>query len=270
MNHAATLDEQSVRAILSWAAERQSSIAASILSDGQWCNLRSHLVQYDPDANVLKIHYPILTDGSVQPEITAGTELGISLRRGHKKCVFVCRVLMRQTEIGPDDRGMDCLLVRSPQQMRELQRRAYQRVIIPEDRFIAVRLWQGGLPSQTDPEPQCPEPQSSALPPTWPICSGRLANVSLGGMLVDIRCDQNPRMGVGEIVGVEITHQPSRPPLAAEAQYRHCVMTGPGRMGLGLQFLGLEHNLPNHTSIHDLAEFVRHLRTSGSHPARED
>ncbi len=256
MNHGATLDEQTARSILAWASERQTSIAASILSEGRWCNLRSHLIQYDANSNVLKILYPIVTDGGAQPEIAAGDDLGISLRRGHKKCVFVCRVLMRLSDEGADGQKTDCLIVRSPQQMRELQRRVYQRIIIPEDQFIAVRLWQGGLPVEGS--------------PCWPICSGRAANVSLGGVLVDIRSDQNPRLGVGEVVGVELTHQPNLPPMSAEAQYRHCLMTGPKRMGLGLQFLGLEHDRPNQTSIAELAEFVRSLRTGGARSDRDD
>lgn len=256
MNHANTLNEQSVRSILAWAAERQSPISASLLTEGRWCILRSQLMQYDPAGHALKILYPFVAEEGRQPEITIGQELGISLRRGHKKCVFVCRVLMRQSDHSDSGQRVDCLILRAPRQMRELQRRVYQRVIIPEDRFVAVRLWQGSLPSQGE--------------PCWPICSGRAANISLGGVLVDIRSEQNPRLGVGELVGVEITHMPSKPPLALEAQYRHCLMTGPERMGLGLQFLGLEHDRPNRTSIAELAGFVRGLRAAGARIDRED
>ncbi|RIK65726.1 MAG: hypothetical protein DCC65_12015 [Planctomycetota bacterium] len=256
MSRAATLDETSLRSILTWAAERQAPVTASLISEGRWCNLRSHVIRYDGQAHVLQIVYPISTDTMAPPEITAGEELGLSLRRGHKKCVFVCQVLMRRLDKGGDGQALDTLVVRAPRQMRELQRRVYQRVIIPEERFIATRLWQGGLPSPGE--------------PCWPICSGRVANMSLGGMLMDIRADQNPRLGVGDVVGVEITHMPGREPLMAEAQYRHCVMTGADRIGIGLQFVGLEHERPGRTGISELAEFVRSLRAGGARIDREE
>lgn len=248
MTRGMVLDADSATAILAWAAQRQMPITASLLSEGRWCNLRSHLIRYDGERNVLQIVYPIALDNLAPPEIAAGEELGISLRRGHKKCIFVSPVLMRSQDQAADGQAVDTLVVRGPAQMRELQRRVYQRVTVPPERFIAVKLWQGGLPT--------------ADSATWPLCSGRLDNASVGGILVDIRSDQNPRLGVGDLVGVEITDSPGRPPLLAEAQYRHCLMRGEGRMGLGLQFLGLEHDLPNRASISQIADFVRALRAS--------
>jgi c-di-GMP-binding flagellar brake protein YcgR len=246
MTRSMVLDADSAVSILAWAAQRQMPITASLLTEGRWCNLRSHMIRYDAERNVIQIVYPISLDTGAPPEIAAGEELGISLRRGHKKCIFVSPVLMRSQDQSADGQAVDTLVVRGPAQMRELQRRVYQRVMIPQDRFIAVKLWQGGLPA--------------ADSATWPLCSGRLDNASVGGILVDIRSDQNPRLGVGDLVGVEITTAPGRAPIIAEAQYRHCVMRGPGRMGLGLQFLGLEHDLPDRTNISQIADFVRALR----------
>jgi hypothetical protein len=243
------LEPGAATAILSWAAERQTPITASLLTEGRWCNLRSHFVRYDADRKLIQIIYPISVDSLALPEIAPGEELGISLRRGHKKCIFVSPVMMRSTEKSPDGQSVDTLVVRGPDEVRELQRRVYQRTTVPQDRFIAVKLWQGGLPT--------------AVGTSWPLCAGRLDNASVGGILIDIRSDQNPRLGVGDLVGVEITAQPGRPPLLAEAQYRHCVMCGPGRMGLGLQFLGLEHDLPDRATLAQIADFVRSLRESG-------
>lgn len=250
MTHGAVLDPGTATAILSWAVERQTPITASLLTEGRWCNLRSHFVRYDVERNLIQIVYPISVDTLAPPEIAAGEELGISFRRGHKKCIFVSPVMMRSLDKCAEGQAVDTLVVRGPTEVRELQRRVYQRITVAPDRFIAVKLWQGGLPTRGG--------------ANWPICSGRLDNASVGGLLVDIRSDQNPRLGVGDLVGVEITIAPGRPPVLAEAQYRHCTMKGPGRMGLGLQFLGLEHNLPDRASISQIADFVRSLRESSS------
>jgi hypothetical protein len=51
-----------------------------------------------------------------------------------------------------------------------------------------------------------------------------------------------------------------RPPLMLDAQYRHCAISSPGRLGLGFQFLGLEHPQPGRATLGEMAEFVKDLR----------
>jgi c-di-GMP-binding flagellar brake protein YcgR len=250
MNRGNLLDLDSQRSVLEWAAQRQVAITVSLLADQRWCNFRSQLIGFDPQQSLLQIAYPIASAGDVPAEIVPGDQVGISFRRGHKKCVFVSPVIMRRLDAPDDGQPADTLLIRAPQQLRELQRRAYQRIDLPPDHFIAVKVWQGGLPSPGE--------------PCWPICSGRVGNISVGGTLVDVRADQNPRLGVGDAVGLEITVAQGHPPLMAEAQYRHCTMTGPDRVGLGLQFLGLEHDLPGRSSITEIADFVRGLQCSAA------
>lgn len=247
MSRGLVLDQESQRSILQWAVQRRTAITISVLTEGRWCNLRSQLLRID--RNLLQIAYPVASGTETACEIVVGDELGISFRRGHKKCIFVSPVVLRRTDPDPEGKVVDTLYVRVPDQLRELQRRAYQRITVPEDRFLAVKLWQGGIPAAGE--------------PSWPLCSGRIANISVGGVLVDIRADQNPRLAVGDIAGLEISVQPCRPPLLVEAQYRHCTVSGFGRIGLGMQLLGLEHGLPGRASITELADLVRSLMRGG-------
>jgi len=146
------------------------------------------------------------------------------------------------------------LVLRTPAEIRELQRRVYQRLVIPQESFIAIKIWEGGVPLEGG--------------VAWPLCSGRVANVSVGGVLVDVRVDQNPRLHSGDIVGVEITTRPGSPSICVDAQYRHCVMTGEDRLGLGFQFVGLEHDQAGHSSVLEVAEYVRSLRRTNSEPPK--
>lgn len=240
------LEPTAQQSILRWAVDKQADIIVSYAADEDWINLRSRFIRFDHDQGLLQIAYPFSPDRGAPPELAAGMELGIAFRRSHKKCLFVSPIVMRQSEPDTDGQPMDTLILRTPEKMRELQRRAYQRVTIPQDRFIAVKLWEGGVH----------EPGTVA----WPICSGRVANMSVGGILVDIRVDQNPRLNVGDMVGVEITTRPGSSPIVAEGRYRHCVMNGEDRLGLGFQFLGLEHEVLGRSSITEVADFVRKLR----------
>ncbi|MCG8406832.1 MAG: PilZ domain-containing protein [Phycisphaerales bacterium] len=234
------------RSILEWAVEKRADIMVSCATDEGWINLRSQFIRFDPEQGLLQITYPMAPDLGAPPELTVGMALGISFRRSHKKCLFVSPIVMRRVESDENGDQRDTLILRTPEQMRELQRRAYQRVTIPSDHFIAVKLWEGGVP----------DPQAVA----WPLCSGRVANMSMGGVLMDIRADQNPRLRVGDVVGIEITVRTSSQPIVVEGRYRHCVMHGKDRLGLGFQFLGLEHEVEGRSSIMEVAEFVRNVR----------
>lgn len=251
MTGSATLDRQTERSILQWAADRQAPAAVSFCVDERWTNLQGRFWRYDPNQHMVQIMFPPAADGSALDEIGPGSSLGVSFRRGHKKCILVGQVVLRQMETDSGGQPADTLVVRISDETRELQRRVYQRVALPPDRFVAVKLWEGGLP----------QPGRAS----WPLCAGRLGNISAGGLLVEIRADQNPRLKVGDLVGVEITAVQGGQPLALEAQYRHCCLKGVDRLGLGLQFVGLEHDLPGRSSLTRVADFVRALqRTSAS------
>ena len=249
MTTGALLDESSLAATLAWAAQKKSPLTVSLLTEDGWHSLRSSVIRNDPEKGVFQIVFPIAPASAAPPEITVGQELGIALRRGHKKCVFVSRILLRRADKTDDGEPVDTLLLKAPTQMRELQRRVYQRVVIPAEYLIPVKLWHGGLPNRGE--------------TAWPLCSGRLSNVSLGGILLDIAADQNPQLGVGDLVGVQIKPEPDAAAILVEAQYRHCLVTSPGRIGIGLQFIGLEHDRPGRTSITEIAQFVKHARQFG-------
>jgi hypothetical protein len=114
-------------------------------------------------------------------ELVPGQQVGVSFRRGHKKCIFSTIIVLRRNEPAGSGAALDTLILRCPEQMHELQRRAYERVICPPDRFIAVRLWEG---------------LGAGHEGSWPLCSGRVANLSVGGVQIDIRQDHNPQLSI--------------------------------------------------------------------------
>ena len=249
MTLSAGLDQSAKESVFDWAVRKKADLAVSYPVENGWVNLRSQLIQFDADQALLQIAYPFMTQQGTPPEIAIGTQLGISFRRGHKKCLFVSPVVLRNRATAEDGDQIDALVLQAPEQVRELQRRAYQRAVIPTDWFVAVKLWEGGLPDEGS--------------VSWPLCSGRVTNISVGGILVEIQADHNPRLRAGDNVGVEITIRPGSPPLFVEGRYRHCVMNGQDRLGLGFQFVGLEHDLPGRSSLIQVADYVRSIRGGG-------
>lgn len=245
MSREEVLESKSDAMVLKWAAERKVPATVSIKCDENWSVLKSHFLRLDEESGVFQIAYPS-GDGEAPVETAPGQQLGIAFRRGHKKCLFTTSVVMRRRECIPDLGEVETVVLRCPDRIREVQRRAYQRVTVPPEVFIAIKLWEGGAPTSHE--------------PSWPICSGRIGNASVGGVLVDVREDQNPRLTIGDLVGVEITVSPGKPPLIVEAQYRHSAVAASGRLGLGFQFVGLEHELPGRASLSELTGFVRGLQ----------
>ncbi len=252
MNQGTLIGPSSQRSILMWAVQRRIPATISVLAGGCWHNYRSQLLALE--GNLLRVRYPAPTTDAPAADLTPGEQVGVSFRRGHKKCLFVSTVVLRQQAGDAADEPHEALVLRVPEEMRELQRRAYQRVIVPPDWLIAARVFAGGLPLDGE--------------PAVPSCAGRIRNISVGGVLVDIRADQNPRLGVGDIVGLEITPHPGRRPLLAEAQYRHCAMIGADRIGLGMQLLGLEHNVPGRASIVEVAALVKEVQREAARRSR--
>ncbi len=253
--HGDAADPSPIESVLVWAASKRVPVTVSLEQDGCWQNVRTQLVEFDAGEKLLKLELapPASVGGegiAVAPlalQLAPGQLVGMTFRRGHKKCVFVTRVVVLQSADGSDPGGAaPTLVLRAPRDVKELQRRSYQRITLPPDQFVAVRLWQGGLPSKEQ--------------TVGPSCSGRVGNISLGGVLVDIRKEHNPRLAAGENVGVEITPRPGAAPLLVEGQYRHCVITGEDRLGLGIQFLGLERERPGCSTLADVNALIGDVR----------
>lgn len=232
-----------------WALQKRAELMISCAVDGEWVTLRSHVLRVDTEQQIVQIAYPMPHGHQTQVEISPGDEVGIAFRKGHKKCIFVSPVVVRRRDEDIGGSPMDTLIVRMPKQVREFQRRAYQRATVRGDRLIPVKLWQGGAPRGSD--------------GGFPICSGRLVNVSMGGVLMEIREQQNPRLRTGDQVGIEILPRPDAAPIVLEGRYRHSVARGDGRIGLGFQFVGLEHGSADKSIMETLAEFVRSIRRRG-------
>ncbi|MCB9857619.1 MAG: PilZ domain-containing protein [Phycisphaerales bacterium] len=227
-----------------WAAEKLVDLVITQAVEGEWASFRSKLLGYDQKSGAILIARPEPANEGQRVDVSRDAELGVAFRRGHKKCLFVSRVSEDLSAVA--DAVPGTLVLAPPTDVRSVQRRAYQRVVIPSHRFIAAKIWDGGLPGDNG--------------VSYPVSSGRVSNVSVGGVMVDVRSDQNPRLQVGDLVGIEVTQRPGMRPLLVEAQYRHCVMHSDDRLGLGFQFVGLEHDLPGRSTLEEVKLFASAVR----------
>jgi hypothetical protein len=125
----------------------------------------------------------------------------------------------------------------------------YYRVPVPAESQVPVRFWQGGLIP-------CPP-----IPPVdRPVTTGRLFDLSVGGMRVMIARTDDPRLALNDVVGVEFRPELRQPNFVLEACFRHVDSVGAAKLSLGFQFIGLEVSSDGPAILTRLAQAVTRLQ----------
>lgn len=247
------LDADARARILEWAAGRHEAAVLSLQSNGEWVVFPSRFVSADADRGRVELAYPREDAGQAPPEITPLDPLGVSFRRGHKKCSFSTSVLERRTE--PD--GEPVLVVQMPTEMHEFQRRVFQRVAVPLSRSLHATIQPTGTQS-TRPA----DARSDAK------LVGVVKNVSASGMLVAIGAEHATVLRLGDRALLMACLSRGTEADRLEAVVRHVTVLPPNHVGFGFQFLGLEATRKGCESLQRLASLVEELRrppTGGSH-----
>lgn len=180
-------------------------------------------------------------DGSAPVEFATEQDVGLTFRRGHKKCL--CHTIVRAVTHRDGSPALGLVL---PEQIQELQRRVFERTMVPPGRTIQIEV----RPLQGQ---------------AGGAASGTLDDVSAGGVRV--------RVGVIEPLQLGATYQcrflpsPGCEGLTLDAVLRHAEAPVNGRASLGFQFIGLEASAAGYEQLLDLARFVKSLQRMSPHHA---
>jgi hypothetical protein len=188
---------------------------------------------------------PAEAGGDSTQTLGAGERIGLSFRRGHKKCMCATTVVghtLCDTET-PGIRAA-CLELQWPQTLQELQRRVYYRVT-PPGKPVLIRLWRGGVVARPNAEQQ---PRG--------IVTGTMLDLSAGGVRV-VSTDVDPEMFTeGESIGCAFTPKARGETFVLDAIFRHFLRDAQGQMSFGLQFVGLEATDRGRKMLSSLARVV--------------
>jgi len=177
------------------------------------------------------------------PTFFAGQRLGISFRRGHKKCMFASIALSHAVQQVAGQRIL-ALEAQWPQTLQELQRRVYYRVE-PPGRTVRVRFWRGGVSARAD-----------AAQTEVQTYTGSLLDLSAGGMRILSTEVTGDTFTEGEAVGCSFIPKPRAETLVVDGVYRHFQVESDGRVSVGVQFVGLEATDRGRQILSDLAAVV--------------
>ncbi len=192
-------------------------------------------------AFLAKIPVPDHADDLVLPK--PGEKLGCTFRVDHRKCMFPTVLESARPE---QDRFL--VTLRWPDQIQQLQRRAYDRVRLPDGMVVAVRIWR-------DSGAAC-----DGSPDARAVRHGQLEDISAGGMRVKLADPEG--LEIERTYRCAFTPRPGKPPLMLEAILRHRETADHGRASLGFQFVGLEMIPDGQRLLDRLTRLVNRLKFS--------
>ncbi len=207
------------------AIDRKVPALITINRDGCWANLHSRVLAIH-GSHLLLEHPPYHPD-EVPHEFVPAERIGVSFKLKHHKHVFSATLVGREQFTLEDGSQVHALAVVAPSRMQRLQRRAFLRAPVPENRIVRASFWLGSCACEP-----------AGVSPTAPVWSGYVMNISAGGF--QLSCDPAAVDGMeaGDNVGVRLTFDAGSESVYSDAQFRHMELTE-GRAMLGFQFIGL-------------------------------
>jgi hypothetical protein len=229
------------------AARRSTPVVLTRREERNWTSHKAHFQGADDSRTRLTITAceEILQARGGPP--VRGERIGVAFRRGHRKCMF--------SAVIEDVQAADTLVVKWPDQIQELQRRAYYRVSPPRGITLPVRFW-------------VPEgrPHGALAQPPENAWIGTVIDLSAGGMRIS--CRENPSLELGQTVLCHFAHKRGAPPLSVEASLRHRQPGDRSEESLGLQFIGLETTSTGQKCLVRLAKIVSEFQQSNYRASR--
>lgn len=231
--------------ILEDAIERQLRTSLSFRRAKDWHTRKSAFVSRHQASSSLCIKVLTPRESPPFPLPHPGDTLGVTFRLNHRKCLFGGKVYSIRQEDGH-------LLVTLgwPDHLQQVQRRAFERVVVPHGQVIAVRFWRDDEPSSADRN----------------VRHGQLENLSAGGMCLKAAGCSETR--AGDAYKCVFAPNPNAPSLILDARLQHCETAEQGRVLLGFRFVGLEATPEGRASLDRLAHFVSRFQHTQAKAAR--
>lgn len=234
--------------VLGESIRQQRRLVLTHNSDDGWRTFKGAFALGSASASELLVRI-LRFDGDAEEFFPSeGDTLGGTFRVGHKKCMF-CTVV-QSVQVQPT---AALLGLRWPEQIQQLQRRAYERAAPPRGTIVAVRFWR-----ETSAADRALESRA--------VRHGQLEDISCGGMR--IRVADPKEVEIGADYRCVFTPRPGKPSIVLDAILRHREAVDSGRASLGFQFVGLETTPDSLRTLDRLARVISHFRHAASRKSR--
>lgn len=226
------------RNLLSQAVQKRTPVTLTNNVDSLWRVYKSHFLSLR--GNHLVLSQPIPDEADCHLEPGAGQELAVSFKKGYNKYLFLTKVIKAdQYELEPGN-SIPVINVYAPDHVEKVQRRVYNRADVPHDNPVTVTFRR----SRAD----------SGDTQSW---QGQLSNLSAGGLAVQMKAADVPKLPDNEQVTMQFIPLPGHDEIQLEARYRHSTeSTETGLSIVGFQIIGLEVSQQGQAMLRRIARVV--------------
>jgi hypothetical protein len=238
------------------AVERRLPVVLTRKADNTWVSCKSRFLAEGADQTLI-IEAPGPSEAGTPVEFAPGDHVGLSFRRGHKKCLCSASVAHFTNFSLDDGSRIPALTIQKPQTVRQLQRRAYNRSAVQPPLAFDVAFWEGGLDALAGPSRG-----------EMAVYVGTLEDISAGGFCLTVPADRDPQLAIGDTVGCRLSTNPDRPAIAFDANFRYATAANQGEIHLGFQIVGLETTAEGMQTLQKISQFAAGLQRGSSGRSR--
>lgn len=239
------LDELEAAEILDRAVKEHALAVVTLREDDDWHTFKSRFLERDVNRRFFVLDCQE-THGATPPPLTVGQHIGISFRHKSRKVMFASVVEARGKFMVEDGSSVSAIRYRWPDALTELQRRAYYRTPVPSGTAVRVSIWSGGIRAR-----------GRAQERPLEIITGKSADLSCGGTLIQLSTQTAPALRNDQVVGAEIGLPDGRPPLVLDAYFRGIRTDADGSPTVAIQFVGLELSADGRNILKRLARCIQ-------------
>lgn len=209
------------RELIDEAIERHLPITLTNRHGDVWQVYKSHFVRRHANLLTIALPTPDVADCHMEPAI--GQEVAVTFKKGYNKCLFVTRIVRQETiELEPGI-FMPAISLFMPQQIEKIQRRAFNRAMVPATLDVPVTL-------------RAQNPQ--ATPSSF---TGRLHDLSAGGAGVLVSKETAAQLKENQPFLMAFTPLADQDPIQLPTRMRHIVPEESSDQHMaGFQLMGLE------------------------------
>jgi hypothetical protein len=246
MNHSQVIVTEELREVLDIAIEQNISTVVSYLTKGKW-----HMATANPCLYTdTTIHLELSPDQNTGPvDIQIDQPLGLSMQIGRDKHIFESIVLGLEPVVNEEKKGK--VVIRMPRSMEKMQRRAYNRVAVPNSLRVAALFWHRGY---TDNSTQVP------MESYW---QGEVTDLSAGGIQIAVDIAMGGCFKDQQLIGLQFTPMPYEKPIVLEGKIQHvAAIDGTDSLQLGIEFVGLEASADGREKLRRIVQTIDQYRIS--------
>ena len=121
------IDEARKNEIVAAAIAKETPCVVTRRTERGWQPCKTRFVTTLESSGRLLVSMAADTEFAGVPRLVEGERVGLTFRRGHKKCMCSTLVLEPHIEIPSSGNATPCMELQWPQELQELQRRVYHR-----------------------------------------------------------------------------------------------------------------------------------------------